>query len=117
LEQPHAQEISKADLPPMPVFQDLPGVWVRFSPEAAAKGDILHLHFSGTVPSAIDLLYTINGNLQQPQRRLFLDRNRVARLPISAKSASGLYHLIGIRNSTASPSDPWIRINSRILIR
>jgi len=100
-----------------PVFQDLPGVRVGLSSEVAAKGDTLYLHFSGNVPSAVDLLYTINGYLQQPQKRLILDRNRVAKLPVSAKSASGLYHLIGIRNSTASPADPWIRIDSRILIR
>jgi hypothetical protein len=112
-----AREIPEPHSSEAPVFKDLPGVRVRISSEAAAKGDIVHLHFSGNLPSAVDLLYTINGNLQQPQKRLFLDRNRVARLPISAKSASGLYRLIGIRNSTAASADPWIRIDSRILIR
>ena len=65
----------------------------------------------------IDVLYSINGELMPPLRYWNLDENQVARYPVSASTRRGLYHIIGVRDSSAPKPERWMRVDSRILIR
>jgi hypothetical protein len=112
-----AQAAPEHNLSAEPIFKELPGVRLEIDAESAAGRDIIHLHLLGQSYSAIDLLYTINGEPQSPQKRYFLDNRQLASFPVRPNSPSGLYHFIGIRNSSALNSDPWIKVDTRLLIR
>jgi hypothetical protein len=112
-----APEVPAHDSSTEPLIKELPGVRLGINPEVAASRDIIHLRLLGQKYFAIDLLYTINGELQPAQKRFFLDNNQCTSFPVSSKSPSGLYHFIGIRNSSALISDPWIKVDARLVIR
>jgi hypothetical protein len=102
-----------------PVFKILSDVQLEISPKVAGENDIVQLHVLGGKLNlkALDLLYTINGDQKPPQRRFFLDERQFVSFPIIAATPKGLYHFIGIRNSAALDSDPWIKVDARLLIR
>jgi hypothetical protein len=100
-----------------PLFSEIAGIRMEIYPAVAESGDAIRLYLPGQKLSAIDLLYTVNGELQPPQKRFFLDKNQFATFPVSSKSLVGIYHFIGIRNSASPGSDPWIRVDARLLIR
>ncbi|MBN1569108.1 MAG: hypothetical protein JXA73_14760 [Acidobacteria bacterium] len=100
-----------------PKFMILPDVRLEMNPQVAHQNDRVPFRVSGSGLKAIDLLYSINGERQPPQKGFFLDEQRAAAFPISAATPKGLYHFIGIRSSTALDSDPWIEVDARLLVR
>jgi hypothetical protein len=100
-----------------PMFSEIGDVRLEIHPAVADSRDTIRLHLLGQKYSAIDLLYTVNGELQPPQKRVFLDSHQYASFPVSSRSLVGIYHFIGIRNSASLSSDPWIKVSARLLIR
>ena len=95
----------------------MPGVRLELSPKVVADNDIVRMRLSGLNPAAIDLLFSINGEQQAPQKRFFLDNSQFVSFPVNSKTPRGLYHIIGIRSTSALASDPWIKVDARLLIR
>jgi len=100
-----------------PVFTILTDVRLQVSPKIAGENDMVKLHVPGLNFKVFDLLCTINGDQKPPQRRFYLDKRQFVGFPINSATPKGLHHFIGIRNSAALDSDPWIKVDARLLIR
>ena len=112
-----AQEIPPIDTSSEPAFEELPGVRMEINPKVVTKSTLIHLRIFGQKHPVVDLLYTINGELQPPQKKFFLDRDAITGFPVDSKAPKGLYHFIGIRSSAAEASEPWVRVDARVLLR
>ncbi len=85
--------------------------------EAVAGKDTLIYQVIGLKASAVDMLYTLEGELMPPVRNWSLDAQQRIRVPIGAASRKGEYHIIGIRDSRDESSSEWIAVDARVRVR
>jgi hypothetical protein len=100
-----------------PEFEESAQAHMEVTPKTATEGVMIQFRLVGLKLRTIDVLYSINGELMPPLRYWNLDENQVARYPVSASTRRGLYHIIGVRDSSAPKPERWMRVDSRILIR
>lgn len=112
-----AREIPAPLTSAKPEFEKAPAVRLEVDPKTATYNEMVQLRLSGLNLKAIDVLFSINGELKPPQKKFFLDKQQFAGFPIRSTDPKGLYHFIGIRSSTALDSDPWIEVDARLLVR
>jgi len=97
-------------------FVEISGVSLKVNPDMPMNGDWIRFRLTGIKMHTIDVLYSLNGVLQPPQRIWHLDKDQSIQFPVTAVTPRGLYHFIGIRASTAGDMAPWIKVNSRVRI-
>jgi hypothetical protein len=100
-----------------PEFENLAAVRLDVNPKVAVDRDTVRLRVFGLQWKAMDVLFTINGERQPPQRKWYLDKDGLVGLPINAGIPRGLYHFIGIRNFAAPDTDRWLKVDARVLVR
>jgi hypothetical protein len=99
------------------VFLDLPGVSVQASPAVVRRGrDSLTLKVINLDARAIDLLYSIDGQLMPPLLQWHLDAAHSATVFADMTTPAGDYRFRAIRNSEAAGAS-WIKVDTRISVR
>jgi hypothetical protein len=102
----------------VPILKQLAHVRLEVTPADAVAGqDTLVYQVIGLKASAVDMLYTLEGELMPPVRNWSLDAQQRMRVPIGAASRKGEYHIIGIRDSHDSESNEWIAVDAKVRIR
>jgi hypothetical protein len=87
------------------------------TPTIIAGKDWAVFHVTGLSARAIDVLYTLDGRPMPPQRKWELNLSQEIRMKVGASAPKGLYHFIGIRDSSAPDPNPWLKIDESILVR
>jgi hypothetical protein len=86
------------------------------SPKVARAGkDTLSFQFFGMKTTAIDMLYTLDGQTMHPIRNWRLDSNGRAETFVSPGSQKGIYHMIGVRD--AGGNNPWFKVDATAEIK
>lgn len=98
-------------------YLEVPGVKVEVKPEVVHRGkDTLTLRFSNLDARAVDLLYSIDGQLMPPVLRWALDAEHAANVFADMTTPEGEYQFKAVRPS-GSESARWIRIDAHVTVR
>jgi hypothetical protein len=110
---PKKEVVKQIAVPPSgPEFVEMAKVQIEVSPPVAIAGkDTMLFHIVGLEASAIDMLYTIDGVQMPPLRHWPLDASQNSRIPVDSSTKKGVYHIIGIRDSSAPGLDRWIKVD------
>ncbi len=105
-------------LPREPVrFREMPGVTVEVSPPIVRRGkDVLTLRFANLNARAVDILYSIDGQLMPPVLHWVLNAQNTASVFTDITTPEGEYQLRAVRPSDAEES-AWIRIEGHVTVR
>lgn len=92
-------------------------VRLEVSPAIIRRGvDTLRLRVSNLDAQAVDLLYTIDGQLMPPALQWRLDSRHEAAIFADMTTPEGDYHFQAVRPSGADNS-AWIKVNARVTVR
>ncbi len=86
------------------------------SSELVAGRDTFAFRVFNLNAQAIDLLYELNGQLQPPSVNWKLNGDG-ASVPLGISTPRGVYHWIGIRDSSSTSWNEWISIDVRVSVR
>jgi hypothetical protein len=102
----------------LPEMVRLPGIRLKVLPaEVQAGKDTVEYQIIGMKAEAIDMLYSINGELMPPLLNWRLESGRKVRIFVDAWTPKGLYHIVGIRESGSLPANRWISVNARVRVK
>ena len=98
-------------------FVETPGVRFEASPAVIRRGkDTMVLRLFNLEARAVDLLYSIDGQLMPPILRWGLDARHAAEIFVGVTTAEGNYRFLALRPSD-SPETGWIKIDARVSVR
>ncbi len=105
-------------LPGGPVrFLEVPGVRVEVSPQIVRRGkDNLTLRFANLDARAVDILYSIDGQLMPPVLHWMLNAQHTASVFADISTPEGEYELRAVRPSDGE-NTAWIRIEGHVTVR
>ncbi len=97
-------------------FLDVPGVRLEAGPPVVRRGkDTLALRLLNLDTRAVDLLYSIDGQLMPPILGWALDARHTAETLVGVTTEPGEYRLLALRPSD-SPGSGWIKIDARVKV-
>jgi hypothetical protein len=92
-------------------------VSLEVSPLEVQSGrDILTLKVINLNVRAIDVSYTLNGQVMPPIHYWPLNSNRTATLPVDGSTKKGIYQFTAIRDAE-EPDDDWCPVDVRVVVR
>jgi hypothetical protein len=111
------QQVPPSAFGKAPTFRKAGNVRLEVTPKVAVAGkDTVQYRVIGMTCRAVDLLYTLDGELMPPIRNWILGPRNSIRIFVGAGTRKGAYHIIGIRDSDAADGSVWIEtdVNARI---
>ena len=99
-------------------FLEVPGVRIEASPEVVRSGeDTLTVRVVNFDVPAIDVLYSLDGQLMPPLIHWLLNAERLATVFVDAATPKGHYQFKAIRDSRNPGDDQWIKVNAAVTVR
>lgn len=98
-------------------FTEMPGVRLEAGPPVIRRGkDTLVLRLFNLDTRAVDLLYSLDGQLMPPILRWTMDARHTARTFVGLTTEPGEYRFHALRPSD-SPASGWIKIDARVKVQ
>lgn len=98
-------------------FDEVPGVTIEVKPSIVIRGkDTFYLRIVNLNAAAVDLLYSIDGQIMPPLLQWRLDEKNSASVFADMTTPAGEYRFLAVRNSIAENA-PWIRLDARLTVR